>query len=381
MSVLVELNVEYNRFFSKAVIALAREDYVAGRMYLEKAAKALNEIAVRRTGENKDYTQDWVFDIVKEIGDLDKRINNERSKEKVKKMLAEKGKLKTSENTGDNKFNGSNVPNTSFEDIAGLEDVKEAVMYKAIYPHRYPELYEKLRKRSGGGILLYGLPGTGKTLIAEAIAHETGASFFPVKCSDLGSKWFGETEQNIRDVFEAAREAKNAVIFFDEIEAYASNRRENSAMERSIPEFLAQMQGVGESSNQERILIIGATNKPWRLDGAFLRPGRFDDKIYVPLPDEKARRKIIDDRVLGVPMEEGIDFETLAKITDGYNGADMDYLCEKAKEFALHRVIQDKDTNETLTKEDFDLAIECVKSSVLDVDRKEMELWIKNNRS
>ena len=381
MSVLVELNVEYNRFFSKAVIALAREDYVSGRMYLERAAKALNEIAVRRTGENRDYKQDWVFDIVKEIGDLDRRINNERSKEKMMKMLAEKGKLKTSESTGENKFNGSNVPNTSFEDIAGLDDVKEAVMYKAIYPHRYPELYEKLRKRSGGGILLYGLPGTGKTLIAEAIAHETGASFFPVKCSDLGCKWFGETEQNIRDVFEAAREAKNAVIFFDEIEAYASNRRENSAMERSIPEFLAQMQGVGESSNQERILIIGATNKPWRLDGAFLRPGRFDDKIYVPLPDEKARRKIIDDRVLGVPMEEGIDFETLAKITDGYNGADMDYLCEKAKEFALHRVIQDKDTNEALTKADFDLAIECVKSSVLDVDRKEMELWIKNNRS
>lgn len=381
MSVLVELNVEYNRFFSKAVIALAREDYVAGRMYLERAAKALNEIAVRRTGENRDYTQDWVFDIVKEIGDLDRRINNERSKDKMMKMLAEKGKLKTSESTGENKFNGSNVPNTSFEDIAGLEDVKESVMYKAIYPHRYPELYEKLRKRSGGGILLYGLPGTGKTLIAEAIAHETGASFFPVKCSDLGSKWFGETEQNIRDVFETAREAKNAVIFFDEIEAYASNRRDNSAMERSIPEFLAQMQGVGESNNQERILIIGATNKPWRLDGAFLRPGRFDDKIYVPLPDEKARRKIIDDRVLGVPMEKGIDFETLAKMTDGYNGADMDYLCEKAKEFALHRVIQDKDTNETLTKADFDLAIECVKSSVLDVDRKEMELWIKNSRS
>ena len=380
MSVLVELNVEYNRFFSKAVIALAKEDYLAGRMYLEKAAKALNEIAVRRTGENRDYTQDWVFDIVKEIGDLDVRINNERSKEKVKKMLAEKGKLKTGESTGENKFN-SNVPNTLFEDIAGLEDVKEAVMYKAIYPHRYPELYKKLRKRSGGGILLYGLPGTGKTLIAEAIAHETGASFFSIKCSDLGSKWFGETEQNIRDVFEAARESKNAVIFFDEIEAYASNRRDNSAMERSIPEFLAQMQGVGDSNREERILIIGATNKPWRLDGAFLRPGRFDDKIYVPLPDEKARRKIIDDRVLGVPMEEGIDFETLAKITDGYNGADMDYLCEKAKEFALHRVIQDKDTNETLTKADFDLAIECVRSSVLDVDRNEMELWIKNNRS
>lgn len=381
MSVSVELNVEYNRFFSKAVIALAREDYVLGRAYLEKAAKALNEIAVRRTGENRDCTQDWVFDIVKEIGDLDRKINNERAKEKIMKMLADKGKLKTSESAGENKVNSSNVPNTSFEDIAGLEDVKEAVMYKAIYPRRYPELYEKLRKRSGGGILLYGLPGTGKTLIAEAIAHETGASFFSVKCSDLGSKWFGETEQNIRNVFEAARAAENAVIFFDEIEAYASNRRDNSAMERSVPEFLAQMQGVGESNNQERILIIGATNKPWRLDGAFLRPGRFDDKIYIPLPDEKARRKIIDDRVLGVPIEDGIDFETLSKITDGYNGADMDYLCEKAKEFALHRVIKDNDTNEMLTKSDFNLAIECVKSSVLDADRKEMELWIENNRS
>lgn len=380
MSVLTELNIEYNRNFSKAVIALAREDYVAGRMYLERAAKALNEIAVRRTGENRDYTQDWVFDIVKEIGDLDRKINNERSKEKVMKMLAEKGKLKTGESASEGKF-VSDIPNTSFDDIAGLEDVKEAVMYKAIYPHRYPELYEKLRKRSGGGILLYGLPGTGKTLIAEAIAHETGASFFPVKCSDLGSKWFGETEQNIRDVFEAAREAKNSVIFFDEIEAYASNRRENSAMERSIPEFLAQMQGVGDSNRQERILIIGATNKPWRLDGAFLRPGRFDDKIYVPLPDEKARRKIIDDRVQGVPMEEEIDFENLSKITDGYNGADMDYLCEKAKEFALHRVIADKDENEKLTKADFDLAIGCVKSSVLEVDKKEMELWIKNNQT
>ena len=128
-------------FFSKAVIALARDDYVSGRMYLERAAKALNEIAVRRTGENRDYTQDWVFDIVKEIGDLDRRINNERSKEKIKKMLAEKGKLKTDESVSDGKL-ASDIPDTSFDDIAGLEDVKEAVMYKAIYPHRYHELYK-----------------------------------------------------------------------------------------------------------------------------------------------------------------------------------------------------------------------------------------------
>ena len=382
MSVLVELNIEYNRFFSKAVLALTKENYVSARMYLEKAAKALNEIAVRRTGEIKDYTQDWVFDIVKEIGELDRQINNNKVKEKFMKMVADKSKANTGETLCENcRSNIANIPKTSFEDIAGLENVKDAVMYKAIYPQRYTELYKKLHKRTGGGILLYGLPGTGKTLIAEAIAHETGATFFPIKCSDLGSKWFGETEQNIKDVFEAAREAKNAVIFFDEIEAYASNRRDSSAMERSVPEFLAQMQGVGESNNQERILVIGATNKPWRLDGAFLRPGRFDDKIYVPLPDEQARRKIIADRVKGVPCEKDIDFDNLVKITDGYNGADIDYLCEKAKEFALHRVIQDKDTNENLTKLDFKRAIESVKSSVLESDREEMESWINNNRA
>ena len=379
MSVLFELNVEYNRSFAKAVMALARENYVEARAFLERAAKALNEIAVRRTGENKDYTQDWVFDLVKEIGQLDRKIESERSKEKVLKKLAERGKMKSSASETGKIVEAYDVPETSFDDIAGLEDVKTAVRYKAIYPQIYPELYEKMKKRSGGGILLYGLPGTGKTLIAEAIAHETGASFFPVKCSDLGSKWFGETEQNIRDVFESAREAKNAVIFFDEIEAYASNRRENSAMERSIPEFLAQMQGVGDSNEKERILVIGATNKPWRLDGAFLRPGRFDDKIYVPLPDEQARRKIIEDRVQDVPMEDGIDFEHLTKITEGYNGADVDYLCEKAKEFAIHRVLSKIDREEILKKEDFERAIANTKSSVLEADKKEMELWVSNN--
>ena len=174
---------------------------------------------------------------------------------------------------------------------------------------------------------------------------------------------------------------KNSVIFFEEIEAYASNRRENSAMERSIPEFLAQMQGVGDSNNQERILIIGATNKPWCLDGAFLRPGRFDDKIYVPLPDEAAREKIIRDRVDGVPIENDIDIEYFAKITEGYNGADVDYLCEKAKEFALRRLIDNQDGNEILTKTDFNLALQCVKSSVLEVDKIEMEKWMLNSRS
>ena len=374
MSVLTELNIEYNRFFSRAVLAMAREDYLVARTYLEKAAKALNEMAVRRTGENKDNTQDWVFDLVKEIGDLERRITNDRAKDKVTKMLAERGRLKTEEDSAQRKFEANNVPTTTFDDIAGLEDVKEAVMYKVIYPRKYPELYDTFKKRTGGGILLYGLPGTGKTLIAEAIAHETNATFFPIKCSDLGSKWFGETEQNIKDVFEAARNSENAVIFFDEIEAYASNRRENSAMERSVPEFLTQMQGIGASEERNRILVIGATNKPWRLDGAFLRPGRFDEKIYVPLPCDEARKQIMQLRLRGVPNDE-IDLQSYVDRTDGYNGADMDYLCEKAKEHAIKRILKAEQDERILRAEDFESAFASMRSSVLDVDRKEMERW------
>ena len=373
MSVTLELKIEYDRFFTKAVIALAKEDYVTARTFLEKAAKTLNEIALRRTGENKDFTQDLVFDLVKEINELDRKISYERSKDTVKKRLAERNATKTDESQ-QSKYSSSEVPKTTFDDIAGLEDVKQAVMYKVIYPRKYPELYGMFKKRTGGGILLYGLPGTGKTLIAEAIAHETNATFFPVKCSDLGSKWFGETEQNIRDIFAAAREAGNAVIFFDEIEAYASNRRENSAMERCVPEFLTQMQGIGASSEQDRILIIGATNKPWRLDGAFLRPGRFDEKIYVPLPCDSARKQIMELRLQDVPTS-GVDLQTVVSRTVGYNGADMDYLCEKAKEFAIKRIITGAEAEKFLCADDFEKAFSSIKSSVLESDRIEMEKW------
>ena len=380
MSSIVECKIDYNRNFTKALLALVKNDYKAAKEHLEKATGALSALSALRSGESQKETQLWVLDLVREIDYLELKINHERAKESIMKKLSERASCNGAEGGSEKGVVASDIPETSFDDIAGLDDVKQSVMYKVIYPRMYKELYDKLRKRSGGGILLYGLPGTGKTLIAEAIAHETKAVFFPVKCSDLGSKWFGETEQNIRSIFEKAREAGNAVIFFDEIEAYASNRRENSAMERSIPEFLAQMQGVGESSNKERILVIGATNKPWRLDGAFLRPGRFDEKIYVPLPDHKARRKMLDLRMDGIPMESDIDFDYIVNATEGYNGADIDYLCEKAKEFVIQRVVKNHDPNEIMTKGDFALALSCVKSSVVDIDRHEMEQWISDNK-
>lgn len=377
MSYLNELKIEYNRYFTKALLAIAKEDWNVAVNNLDMATRRLSEISAHRTGIAKDTTQDWMFDLVEEIKKIENHVKLEKSKKKALAMLEEKKEKQAQEG----KFTPTDVPETTFDDIAGLEDVKQAVMYKVIYPQKYPDVYKLFKKRTGGGILLYGLPGTGKTLIAEAIAHETGASFFSVKCSDLGSKWFGETEQNIRDVFESARACENAVIFFDEIEAYATNRRDNSAMERSVPEFLAQMQGVGSSEEKNKILIIGATNKPWKLDGAFLRPGRFDEKIYVPLPDAQSRKKILGHRMNGVPIDENLDVDVIVQETEGYNGADMDYLCEKAKENAIRRSIWDASATRVITNEDFEQAYTVIKSSVLQSDREEMEKWVKENRS
>ena len=377
MSYLNELKIEYNRYFTKALLAIAKEDWNVAVNNLDMATRRLSEISAHRTGIAKDTTQDWMFDLVEEIKKIENHVKLEKSKKKALAMLEEKKEKQSQEG----KFTPTDVPETTFDDIAGLEDVKQAVMYKVIYPQKYPDVYKLFKKRTGGGILLYGLPGTGKTLIAEAIAHETGASFFSVKCSDLGSKWFGETEQNIRDVFESARACENAVIFFDEIEAYATNRRDNSAMERSVPEFLAQMQGVGSSEEKNKILIIGATNKPWKLDGAFLRPGRFDEKIYVPLPDAQSRKKILGHRMNGVPIDENLNVDVIVQETEGYNGADMDYLCEKAKENAIRRSIWDASATRVITNEDFEQAYTVIKSSVLQSDREEMEKWVKENRS
>ncbi len=192
-------------------------------------------------------------------------------------------------------FTSIKSTDVSFSDVVGLADVKEAVFDKIINPRKHPELYKKFNIKTGGGILMYGPPGTGKTMIAKAIAKEIGADFYSIKCSDHISKWFGETERNIRELFDKARESKTSIIFFDEIDALAVNRDgcSSSPMQRVVPELLAQIQGINEQKKGHSMLLIAATNKLWLIDSGFLRPGRFDDKIYVGLPDTDARAELV----------------------------------------------------------------------------------------
>ena len=256
----------------------------------------------------------------------------------------------------------------TFDDIAGLEEAKIAFKEKVVYAFEHKDLYEKYGKKVGGGLLLYGLPGTGKTMFAEAASNETDSLFIPIKCSDIKSKWYGESEANVKKIFEKARKAKRAIIFFDEFEAIGAKRTDDGENGNNdlVPQILAEMQGVGSSNSSSVIMVIAATNKPWAIDSAFLRPGRFDEKIYIQLPDLIARKKLFELKLKEVP-QENLDFDYLAEITEGFNGADIGAFCDKLKMLAISKSIE---TNAEcpITMADVRHIQEIIKSSVSSED-------------
>ncbi|MCM1306569.1 MAG: ATP-binding protein [Firmicutes bacterium] len=262
---------------------------------------------------------------------------------------------------------------SSFDDIAGLENAKKAFKEKVVYAFEHKDLYEKYGKKVGGGLLLYGLPGTGKTLFAEAASNETDALFIPVKCSDIKSKWYGESENNVKKIFDKARKAKRAIIFFDEFEAIGAKRTDNSDNGNNdlVPQILAEMQGIDSTKNDNIIMVIAATNKPWAIDSAFLRPGRFDEKIYIPLPDFEARKKLFELKLKSTPQQD-LNYQYLAEISDGFNGADIGEFCDKLKMLAINRSITINDVS-PITMEDVSEIKEIVKSSVSTEDIKRLE--------
>ena len=180
-------------------------------------------------------------------------------------------------------------PGISFADIAGLTEVKDLILRRVLLPFRNPQLAEAYRRKPGGGVLMFGPPGTGKTMMGKAVATELDAPFFNVRCSDIMSKWVGEAEGNVKSLFQAARAKLPAVLFFDETEALFSRRgSQASVMDRVVPEFLAQIDGLQHGS--AGLLLLGATNRPWDIDPAALRPGRFGERVYIGLPDRPARQ-------------------------------------------------------------------------------------------
>ena len=312
---------------------------------------------------------------------------SEKIQKKVQKVI-KKTKTKKEETKEEGEEPSDKEPNSSksktpktkitFNDIAGLEEAKEAFREKVILPFEHPEIYEKFGKKAGGGILLYGLPGTGKTMFAEAASNEVNANFIPIKCSDIKSKWYGESEQKVKTIFSRAKRSKRAIIFFDEFEAIGSKRTEDSGDGNNslVPQILAEMQGVGTSNTESTIVVIAATNKPWSIDSAFMRPGRFDEKIYIPLPDEAARKKLFEIQLSKLPVADDLDYDYLVKITEGFNGADIKEVCEKLKMSAIKDSLE-KGEEQTIGMDDVKKIEGIIRTSVSkdDVERlKEFEL-------
>lgn len=225
-------------------------------------------------------------------------------------------------------------PALRFADVGGMERVKEEISIKIIQPLQNPEVYKAYGKKIGGGILLYGPPGCGKTFVAKATAGEINAKFINIGLHDILDMWIGNSEKNLHEIFEMARRNTPCVLFFDEVDAMGASRSDlkQSAMRHVINQFLAELDGVG--SDNEGVLILAATNAPWGVDPAFRRPGRFDRIIFVEPPDEAARVEILKSHLKGKPAGD-IDVEKIAAAAKDYSGADLKAIIDIAVEDKL----------------------------------------------
>jgi transitional endoplasmic reticulum ATPase len=260
------------------------------------------------------------------------------------------------------------VPSVKWTDVGGLEEVKQELREAVELPIKNPEAFKRLGIKPPKGILLYGPPGCGKTLLARAIATESEANFISIKGPEIFSKWVGESEKAVREVFRKGRTAAPSIIFFDEIDAIVPRRGmgygDSGATERVISQLLTEMDGI---ESLENVVVIAATNRPDILDPAILRPGRIDRLIYVPPPDFKSLLNIYKIHTKNMPLSKNVDLEDLARMSAGFSGADVEALCREAGLNALRRHLEAGE----VTLEDFKKAMEKVKPSIT----PDMENW------
>uniref|UniRef100_A0A452Z2Z9 Uncharacterized protein n=2 Tax=Aegilops tauschii subsp. strangulata TaxID=200361 RepID=A0A452Z2Z9_AEGTS len=245
------------------------------------------------------------------------------------------------------------VPNVSWEDVGGLESVKRELQETVQYPVEYPEKFEKFGMSPSKGVLFYGPPGCGKTLLAKAIANECQANFISIKGPELLTMWFGESEANVREIFDKARGSAPCVLFFDELDSIATQRGNSvgdagGAADRVLNQLLTEMDGMNA---KKTVFIIGATNRPDIIDPALLRPGRLDQLIYIPLPDVESRLQIFRACLRKSPVAKDVDLNALAKYTQGFSGADITEICQRACKYAIRENIEKDMEKERRLKE------------------------------
>merc|ERR1712054_117755 len=266
------------------------------------------------------------------------------------------------------------IPNTTWDDIGGPENVKRELQELVQYPVEHPEKFLKFGMMPSKGVLFYGPPGCGKTLLAKAIANECQANFISIKGPELLTMWFGESEANVRELFDKARGAAPCVLFFDELDSIARARGSSSgdaggAGDRVINQILTEMDGMG---SKKSVFIIGATNRPDIIDPAVLRPGRLDQLIYIPLPDEGSRANILQAVLRKSPVARDVDLAYMARTLHGFSGADLTEICQRAAKMAIRESIEKEiqlekqraENEEMEVDEDFDPVPEITRAHI-----------------
>mgnify|MGYP000708313205 FL=1 len=361
------LSDTFNLYMKKGKEAKAKGNITLAKRNFLLASETMMQMAKLSQGKLKEVRMDRARGLVEIAENLNKRP------EKVTKKN-DGDNAKNEEDEDVKKWQTAKVPNIKFSDVAGLEDVKKAITIRMINPIKYPDKYKMYGKKTGGGVLLYGPPGTGKTMIAKAIANEVGAKFYTVKGSDIVSKWVGDSEKNINSLFEEANKQDRAIIFIDEMDSLIGKRGVDTHNDKRVNEFLQQIDGfAGRNPN---LLLLGATNRPWDIDSAAMRSGRFSQKIYLPLPDAPARKFMIEKNMKGVPVAPDFDIDKIVAETEMYSGADLDELCDRAKDEPLLKAIA-TDSIILVTNQDFDNVLEKMPPSVT---KSELKLFDDYNQ-
>lgn len=316
----------FERMKNKGVAAYKKGEYAAARTYLIEAAEAMVALAESaKTEELRRQHEEYARELI----DLAKACDRHKGPKRRARSSAREGADDSGVDAAE--WIVREKPDISYDDVAGMEDVKQEIRLKMIYPFAHPELAERYGVSVGGGVLLYGPPGTGKTMMAKATAYELDATFFVISPAQIMSKWVGEAEQNVQKLFAAAKAEDKSVIFIDEVEALVPRRKSDGStvMQRVVPQILQELEGFDRRASRA-LLFMGATNKPWLLDEAMLRPGRLDTKVYVGLPDAPARYRLLEMYLASRPLADDVDLGRLCDLLDGYSGADINSIASQA---------------------------------------------------
>lgn len=347
----------YNSFYQQAKDLYAAGNLSEAREMFLKAAALANEISVSSTS----------YDVRMEYHQLAVKLLDFAKNQCVKREPVNTGSHSEDSDTPSFTSESTNGGIT-FNDVAGLEDVKEQVIFHVLEPMRNPELANAYGIKPGGKILLYGPPGTGKTFIARAIAGEVNATFYAVNCQDLISKYMGDSSKQLDKLFDEAQKNEKAIIFFDEFDSVASKRGDGTSgvdaeMARFVATFLTKVDGFKKADTCKMLLLIAATNRPWALDSAMLRGGRFDTQIYVGVPDQAAREFMVRKSMANLPLAEDVDLTKLAKALEGFGGGDIVAICDKIRLEAYKKSVR-LGTKQNITRDDCNVILSNVRNHI-----------------